>query len=110
MVKEDPTNRVITKQTSPNQLPDNVETLREMVLTLLSDVDDKSLRMLDLESQLAWFKRHTFGRRSEKYPIDHPVLFDLLTQQAKQEDLPAEEKESDQADEPKPSNRNGDIT
>jgi transposase len=107
MVKEDPTNRVITKQTSPNQLPDNVETLREMVLTLLSDVDDKSLRMLDLESQLAWFKRHTFGRRSEKYPIDHPVLFDLLTQQAKQEDLPAEEKESDQADEPKPSNRNG---
>jgi len=80
MVMEDTSNQVITKQTSPDQLPDNVQTLREMVLTLLADVDDKNLRLLDMESQLAWFKRHTFGRRSERYPVDHPVLFDLLAQ------------------------------
>ena len=64
MVMEDKSNRVINKQISPDQLPDNIHTLREMVLTLLADVDDKNVRLMDLESQLAWFKRHTFGLRS----------------------------------------------
>jgi transposase len=88
MVMEDKSNQVITKQSSPDQLPDNVHTLREMVLTLLADVDDKNVRLMDLESQLAWFRQHTFGRRSEKYAVDHPVLFDLLGQDESPSEAP----------------------
>jgi len=105
MVMEDKSNQVINKQSSPDQLPDNVHTLREMVLTLLADVDDKNVRLMDLESQLAWFKRHTFGRRSEKYPVDHPVLFDLLGQ----DEAPSEAPEAPAKTEPSEgeSRRNG---
>ena len=78
MVMEDTSRTVITSQSSAETLPQDVETLRQMVLSLLADVDAKNLRLMDLQQQLAWFQRHTFGRRSEKYPADHPVLFDLL--------------------------------
>jgi transposase len=78
MVMEDTSRTVITSQSSAETLPQDVETLRQMVLSLLADVDAKTLRLMDLQQQLAWFQRHTFGRRSEKYPADHPVLFDLL--------------------------------
>lgn len=79
MVMEDTSQQVITAHSSIEALPEDVETLRQMVLSLLADVDDKNVRLMDLQQQLAWFQRHTFGRRSEKYPADHPVLFDLLT-------------------------------
>jgi transposase len=75
---EDTSQQVITAQSSAEALPQDVETLRRMVLSLLADVDAKNLHLMDLQQQLAWFQRHTFGRRSEKYPADHPVLFDLL--------------------------------
>jgi transposase len=78
MVMEDTSQQVITAQSSAQTLPDDVATLRQMVLSLLADVDAKNLHLMDLQQQLAWFQRHTFGRRSEKYPADHPVLFDLL--------------------------------
>ena len=80
MVMEDTSQHVITAQTSQTQLPQDVHTLRQMVQTLLQDVDQKAMRLQDLESQLAWFKRHTFGKRSEKYPVDHPTLFDMVAQ------------------------------
>lgn len=76
---EDTSQQVITAHSSIEALPEDVETLRQMVLSLLADVDDKNVRLMDLQQQLAWFQRHTFGRRSETYPADHPVLFDLLT-------------------------------
>jgi transposase len=78
MVMEDTSQQVITAQSSAQTLPDDVATLRQMVLSLLADVDAKNVHLMDLKQQLAWFQRHTFGRRSEKYPADHPVLFDLL--------------------------------
>jgi len=78
MVMEDTSRQVITAQSSATTLPEDVGTLRQMVLGLLADVDAKNVRLMDLQQPLAWFQRHTFGRRSEKYPADHPVLFDLL--------------------------------
>ena len=80
MVMEDTSQQVITAQTSQMQLPSDVQTLRQMEQTLLQDVDQKALRVQDLETQLAWLKRHTFGKRSEKYPTDHPTLFDMVAQ------------------------------
>jgi transposase len=90
MVMEDRSNPVITADTSAHHLPDDVRTLREMVLALLADMNDKDLRLMDLQQQLAWFKRHTFGRRSEKIPTDHPVLFDLLAKPESPEAIPTE--------------------
>lgn len=80
MVMEVTQERVITKDSPVSEFPTDVKTLVKMLQTLLDDVDSKNQRLQDLESQLAWFRRHTFGRRSEKYPTDHPVLFDLLEQ------------------------------
>ena len=44
-----------------------------MVLTLLANVDT-------LQHELLWYKRHLFGRRSEKLDSDQQMLFDLLEQ------------------------------
>ena len=78
MVIEDTSQQRITAQSPAATLPEDVETLRHMVLSLLDDVNTKNVRLMDLQQQLTWFQRHTFGRRSEKYPTDHPLLFDLL--------------------------------
>ena len=37
-----------------------------MVQQLLSNVNEQTRQIVDLQTQLEWFKRHTFGRRSEK--------------------------------------------
>jgi hypothetical protein len=50
MIKTEPSNL---------ELPEDVDTLRQMVMHLLADVDD-------LNKQLAWYKRYVFGRRSEQ--------------------------------------------
>lgn len=44
-----------------------------MVLTLLANVDS-------LQQELLWYKRHLFGRRTEKLNPDQQMLFDLLEQ------------------------------
>lgn len=44
-----------------------------MVLQLLSNVDN-------LQHELGWYKRHLFGRRSEKLDPNQQLLFDLLNQ------------------------------
>ncbi len=80
MVMEDTSQYIINAHSPVTQLPTDVSTLQSMVQTLLHDVDHKALRLQDMESQLAWFKRHIFGRRSEKYPVDHPTLFDIVAQ------------------------------
>ena len=69
---------MITAKTSVEKLPDDIYLLKQMVLQLLADVDDKTHRLQDLQSQLDWFRRHTFGRRSEKYDPQEKLLFDLL--------------------------------
>ncbi len=96
---------VITAGTSEKHLPEDVQTLRKMVLTLLDDVSHKDIKLLDLESQLAWLKRHTFGRRSEKYPVDHPTLFDLVAQGDLSTTSPKEP--SQEKKHPKKTKRNG---
>ncbi|MCP4599051.1 MAG: IS66 family transposase [Proteobacteria bacterium] len=69
---------MITAQTPVEKLPDDIHLLQQMVLQLLADVDDKTHRLQDLQSQLDWLRRHTFGRRSEKYDPKEKLLFDLL--------------------------------
>ena len=81
---------MITAQSPVEELPADVNTLRQMVLQLLSDVDDKTHRLQDLQSQLDWFKRHMFGRRSEKLDPNQQVLFDIL-----EEELRGKQQEED---------------
>jgi transposase len=56
-------------------LPEDISTLQTMVVQLLSDVNEKNRQIDDLQSQLEWFKRHVFGRRSEKLPPNQLTLF-----------------------------------
>jgi hypothetical protein len=62
---------MITADTPVRELPNDAETLKEMVLKLLANVDD-------LNQQLAWFRRHVFGRRSEKLDPAQRLLFEGL--------------------------------
>jgi transposase len=72
---------MITAKTPSPNLPTDIHTLQQMVLQLLADVDDKTHRLQDLQSQLAWLKRHTFGRKSEKYDPNQKLLFEALEEQ-----------------------------
>jgi transposase len=103
---------IITAKTPAEKLPDDIHLLKQMVLQLLADVDDKAHRLQDLQHQLEWFKRHTFGRKSEKYDPKEKLLFDLLDK------IEAVEKETSLGNEAtgrqpgkttkaKPSRRNG---
>ena len=49
----------ITTASSIDQLPDDTATLKQMVLTLLGQIDN-------LEGQLHYLKRQLFGKKSEK--------------------------------------------
>jgi len=64
----------ITAGASSEQLPDDVQTLKQMVLTLLAQIDD-------LNGQLYWLKRQLFGRRSEKLDPAQRLLFENLYDQ-----------------------------
>ncbi len=56
-------------------LPNDVETLRQMVSQLLADLQKAERENLDLQHQLVWLKRHVFGRRSEKLDPNQLALF-----------------------------------
>ena len=66
----------ITSESSPNQLPKDVNTLQQMVLTLLGRVDD-------LNGQLNYLKRQLFGKKSEKLDPNQRLLFENLYDQLK---------------------------
>ena len=72
---------MITAHTPVKTLPTDIPTLQQMVLQLLADVDDKMHRLQDLQHQLDWFKRHTFGRRSETLDPHQKLLFEVLEEQ-----------------------------
>ena len=59
------------------ELPKDVETLRQMILQLLADVND-------LNKQLAWYKRYVFGRRSEKIDPSQLILFEGIGAEAEE--------------------------
>ena len=61
----------ITAETSKEHLPNDTDTLKEMVLTLLGQIDD-------LHGQLYYLKRQLFGRKSEKLSPGQRLLFENL--------------------------------
>jgi transposase len=66
----------ITADTSIEQLPNDTNTLRQMVLTLLEQIDD-------LNGQLYYLKRQLFGKKSEKLDPAQRLLFENLYDQVK---------------------------
>ena len=61
----------ITAKNSIDQLPDDTNTLKQMVLTLLGQIDD-------LTGQLHYLKRQLFGKKSEKLDPQQRLLFESL--------------------------------
>ena len=61
----------ITGDTPKDQLPKDVSTLQQMVLTLLGEIDD-------LHGQLHYLKRQLFGKKSEKLDPNQRLLFENL--------------------------------
>jgi transposase len=66
----------ITAKTSAEQLPDDTNTLKQMILTLLGQIDD-------LNGQLYYLKRQLFGKKSEKLNPAQRLLFENLYDQVK---------------------------
>ena len=66
----------ITAGTSIEQLPNDANTLKQMVLTLLDQIDD-------LNGQLYYLKRQLFGKKSEKLDPAQRLLFENLYDQVK---------------------------
>jgi hypothetical protein len=66
----------ITAGSSIEQLPNDTRTLKQMVLTLLEQIDD-------LNGQLYYLKRQLFGKRSEKLDPAQRLLFENLYDQVK---------------------------
>src|SRR4030066_796523 len=66
----------ITAGTSIEQLPNDTNTLKQMVLTLLGQIDD-------LNGQLYYLKRQLFGKKSEKLDPAQRLLFENLYDQVK---------------------------
>lgn len=69
-------NSQIAADAVPDLLPDNVQTLKQMVLTLLAQIDD-------LQGQLYYLKRQLFGKRSERLDPNQRLLFENLYEQVK---------------------------
>jgi len=66
----------ITAGSSIEQLPNDANTLKQMVLTLLDQIDD-------LNGQLYYLKRQLFGKKSEKLDPAQRLLFENLYDQVK---------------------------
>jgi len=66
----------ITAGSSIEQLPDDTNTLKQMVLTLLDQIDD-------LNGQLYYLKRQLFGKKSEKLDPAQRLLFENLYDQVR---------------------------
>jgi transposase len=64
----------ITADSPKENLPDDVSMLKQMVLTLLSQIDD-------LNGQLIYLKRQLFGKKSEKLNPAQRMLFENLYQE-----------------------------
>ncbi len=72
--------------TSNMDLPNDIPILQNMVRQLLSNVEDQARQIVDLQHQLDWFKRHMFGRRSEKLDANQLILFEGVTGTEQQEE------------------------
>ena len=74
----------ITAITSLDDLPNDLMTLKRMVLALLTNVDELTREKFDLKTRLENFQRRLFGRKSEKLDEKQLLLFAELLQQAQQ--------------------------
>lgn len=66
----------ITAKSSKDMLPNDADALKEMVLTLLGQIDD-------LNGQLLYLKRQLFGKKSEKLDPNQRMLFEQLYEETK---------------------------
>ena len=82
---------MITSDTPNTDLPDDISTLQHMVQQLLSNVNEQARQIVDLKTQLDWFKRHVFGRRSEKLDANQLTLFEPVVDTEQQEEDASEE-------------------
>ncbi len=80
----------ITAQSPPEQLPDNIATLKQMVLTLLAQIDD-------VVGQLYYLKRQLFGKKSEKLDPNQRLLFEDMYNDL-QAQVDAKEEEEDKTE------------
>ena len=78
----------ITAATPVEHLPTNVSDLQQMILTLLSQIDD-------LAGQLHYLKRQLFGKKSEKLDPAQRLLFEDMY-----EEIKAKVEEQKQEDQP----------
>ena len=67
---------MITANTPMDQLPDDCNTLKQMIMTLLSQIDD-------LNGQLYYLKRQLFGKKSERLDPAQRLLFENLYDEIK---------------------------
>lgn len=90
----------ITANTSPDQLPDEVSTLKQMVLTLLAQIDD-------LHGQLYYLKRQLFGKKSEKLNPNQRLLFENLYEEVQAKIEQQKQPSAEKAKAPRNRNHNG---
>ena len=74
----------ITATTSIQELPNDPAILKQMLLTLLANMDQVTRENYDLKNQLENFKRRLFGRKSEKLDENQLLLFQELLNQVQQ--------------------------
>ena len=94
-----------TFKTPTVDLPEDVSTLQAVVLQLLSDANERNRQIDDLQNQLEWFKRHVFGRKSEKLARNQLTLFQGMTAdqcEGEEQDTASEEVNQRLADSGKP--------
>jgi len=82
------------------QLPDNIDTLKQMIAHLMSDMQDKDREILTLKCQLETLRRRIFGRKSEKIDPNQLALFEDLTRQLE---------EAEKASSPESAKNNGQV-
>ena len=97
----------ITAASLVEQLPNDVSTLKQMVLTLLGQIDN-------LEGQLHYLRRQLFGKKSEKLDPAQRLLFESLyneveakveeQRQAKTEKVPTRKNANHKGRRPLPEN------
>src|SRR4030065_1255693 len=90
----------ITAGTSIEQLPNDTNTLKQMVLTLLGQIDD-------LPGQLYYLKRQLFGKKSEKHNPAQRLLFENLYNEVQAKIEEQKQTKSENVQPVKNANHNG---
>jgi transposase len=90
----------VTAESSIEQLPNDVKTLQQMVLTLLGQIDD-------LQGQLYYLKRQLFGKKSEKLNPAQRLLFENLYDEVKAKLQQQKQSKDEVAKKRKNENHNG---